>query len=89
MPRRTHRPADPATHADPPPETRVIYRSLLLRGFAPAEAANLTAFLVGLPSPGVRWTLPQVEAIVALRDRRNASVGPDDRPTAPVTWSGS
>jgi predicted phage gp36 major capsid-like protein len=43
------------------------YRALLVRGLEPGEAANLTAFLHGLPSAGFHWTLPEVEAIVRRR----------------------
>lgn len=68
---------------------RVVYRSLLLRGLAPAEAANVAAFLVGLHAPGFRWTLRQVEALVALRDRAQGSADPDDRATTQLVWSRS
>jgi hypothetical protein len=46
---------------------RATYRALLARGLEAGEAANLTAFLHGLPSAGFRWTLPEVEAIVHRR----------------------
>ena len=46
---------------------KATYRALLARGLEAGEAANLTAFLHGLPSTGVRWTLPEVEAIVHRR----------------------
>jgi hypothetical protein len=68
---------------------RVVYRSLLLRGLAPAEAANVAAFLAGLRCSGVRWTLPQVEALVDLRERWSATRGPDDGPVRQLTWSRS
>jgi hypothetical protein len=48
-------------------EIRATYRALLLRGLEPGEAANLTAFLSGLPSAGIRWTVAEVEAIVRRR----------------------
>jgi hypothetical protein len=61
---------------------RAIYRALLVRGLEPGEAANLTAYLAGLPANGVHWTIPEVEAIVrrrtAMIDGRAAD--PDDRP---------
>jgi hypothetical protein len=55
------------------------YRALLARGLDPGEAANLTAFLHGLPSAGFHWTLPEIEAIVRRRlehaaDARAAAV---------------
>jgi hypothetical protein len=46
---------------------KVTYRALLARGLAAGEAANLTAFLHGLPNGGFRWTLPEIEAIVVRR----------------------
>jgi hypothetical protein len=61
---------------------RAIYRALLVRGLEPGEAANLTAYLAGLPAGGIHWTIPEVEAIV----RRRATAGadrasdPDDGP---------
>jgi hypothetical protein len=72
--------ADPAPMADHTPKAdhtpmadfpaRSIYRALLVRGLEPAEAANLTAYLAGLPSRGVHWTIPEVEAIVRRRSRQ-------------------
>ena len=46
---------------------KATYRALLARGLETGEAANLTAFLHGLPSGGFRWTLPEIEAIVRRR----------------------
>lgn len=46
---------------------KTTYRALLARGLEAGEAANLTAFLHGLPSDGFRWTLPEIEAIVRRR----------------------
>jgi len=43
------------------------YRALLARGLEAGEAANLTAFLHGLPSDGFHWTLPEIEAIIRRR----------------------
>lgn len=43
---------------------KATYRALLARGLEAGEAANLTAFLHGLPSTGLHWTLPEIEAIV-------------------------
>lgn len=43
------------------------YRALLARGLDAGEAANLTAFLHGLPSAGFHWTLPEIESIVRRR----------------------
>ena len=46
---------------------KATYRALLARGLETGEAANLTAFLHGLPSAGFRWTLPEIEAIIHRR----------------------
>jgi hypothetical protein len=46
---------------------KATYRALLARGLEIGEAANLTAFLHGLPSAGFKWTLPEVEAIIHRR----------------------
>jgi hypothetical protein len=48
-------------------EIRATYRALLLRGLEPGEAANVTAYLNGLPSAGIRWTVAEVEATVRRR----------------------
>ena len=46
---------------------KATYRALLARGLEAGEAANLTAFLHGLPSAGVKWSLAEIEAIVQRR----------------------
>jgi len=46
---------------------KATYRALLARGLEAGEAANLTAFLHGLPSAGFRWSLLEVEAIIQRR----------------------
>jgi predicted phage gp36 major capsid-like protein len=46
---------------------KATYRALLARGLEAGEAANLTAFLHGLPSDGLHWTLPEIEAIIRRR----------------------
>jgi hypothetical protein len=47
--------------------TRATYRHLLMRGMAPEEAANLTAFLAGLPVGEGHWTLKQINELLFLR----------------------
>ena len=47
--------------------TRSTYRVLLMRGLTPEEAANLTAFLCGIPIAQVRWSLSQVNQLLFLR----------------------
>jgi hypothetical protein len=48
--------------------TRSIYRNLLMRGLAPDEAANITAFLAGIPIGDARWTLRQINELLFLRE---------------------
>jgi hypothetical protein len=49
--------------------TRTAYRSLMLRGLSPAEAANLTAFIAGLGGAGHRpWRLTEINRILFLRE---------------------
>ena len=51
---------------------KATYRALLARGLEAGEAANLTAFLHGLPSAGFHWTLPEIEAVIQQRIRHAA-----------------
>src|SRR2546426_7484077 len=53
---------------------KATYRALLARGLEAGEAANLTAFLHGLPSAGVKWSLAEIEAIVQKRISHAAEV---------------
>ncbi|HEY7522589.1 MAG TPA: hypothetical protein VH720_02890 [Candidatus Limnocylindrales bacterium] len=56
--------------------TRAAYRSLLLRGLAPEEAANLTAYLCGIQVGDQRWTLREVNRLLFLRElQRNGRFG--------------
>ena len=56
---------DPA--ATPAPATRSLYRLLVLKGLAPAEAASLTAFMCGLPTTDLHWSLKQLNQLLFLR----------------------
>ena len=58
------RPTDPADGL----VTRTTFRLLLTKGFAPDEAANLTAFLCGIPIADVHWSLRQVNQLLFLRE---------------------
>jgi hypothetical protein len=68
-------------------EIRATYRTLLLRGLEAGEAANVPAFLSGLPSAGIRWTVGEVEAIVLRRaDHLRRELSVEDVPLAsPMT----
>lgn len=48
--------------------TGTTYRALLMRGLGTDEAANLTAFLCGIPIGQVRWSLRQVNQLLFLRE---------------------
>lgn len=48
--------------------TLVTYRNLLMRGLAPDEAANLTAYLAGIDVGAARWTLRQINQLLFLRE---------------------
>ena len=61
---------------------KATYRALLARGLEAGEAANLTAFLHGLPSAGFRWSLPEVEAIIQRRIAYAAEVRAESTATA-------
>ena len=50
--------------------TRVTYRTLIMRGMAPDEAANLTAFMAGIPVGEGSWTLKQINELLFLRRMR-------------------
>jgi len=60
--------------------TRATYRSLLVRGFTPGEAANLTAYLAGLEvGQGRPWRLADVDRLLFLRELcRTGRLGSDD-----------
>ena len=60
--------------------TRSTYRHLLLKGMAPDEAANLTAFIAGIPVGEAHWTLKQINQLLFLRQmRQNGRFGEGDR----------
>jgi hypothetical protein len=47
--------------------TRATYRLLQMKGLAPEEAANVTAFLCGIPVADVHWSLNQINQLLFLR----------------------
>ena len=70
----TASPAHPRNETTPPPQaiaTRSIYRTFLLKGMAPDEAANLTAFVSGIPVTDLHWSLRQVNQLLFLREMAN------------------
>src|SRR6476659_1620966 len=61
-----------ATRTDPGPRvdplvTGFTYRLLLMRGLSPEEAANLTAFMCGIPVSDVHWSIRQINQLLSLR----------------------
>jgi hypothetical protein len=79
-------PTTATSPAGPPPPsaadqliTRSTYHLLLLKGLSPGEAANLTAFLCGIPIAEVHWSLRQVNQLLFLREMaRTGRFGPRD-----------
>lgn len=67
------------------PATRSVYRLLLLKGLAPAEAASLTAFMCGLPTTDLHWSLDQLNQLLFLRRMRQTGRfgGTDGGPARP------
>lgn len=55
------------TSPAPTPSPRTVWRLLQMKGMTPDEAANLTAFLYGLPTADLRWSLNQVNQLLFLR----------------------
>ena len=43
-----------------------------MQGMNPTEAANLTAFMCGLPTTDLHWSLKQVNQLLFLRSMRQA-----------------
>jgi hypothetical protein len=72
----TTRPSTTSSHGV---RTRATYRLLLLRGLAPDEAANLTAFVSGIHVGGAGWKLQEVNRLLFLRElNRSGRFGESD-----------
>jgi len=50
------------------PTARTLYGRLTARGFDPAEAGNLTAFLNGLAPVSVGWDVDEVERLLFVQN---------------------
>ena len=75
----------PETAGTLSPGTRATYRTLLLRGLAPEEAANLTAFLCGIQVGTQGWKLHEVNRLLFLRELQVAGqFGLHDGATEPA-----
>ena len=67
------------------PGTRATYRTLLLRGLAPEEAANLTAFLCGIHVGSQPWKLGEINRLLFLRElQADGRFGLNDGATEPA-----
>lgn len=65
--------------------TRATYRHLLMRGLAPDEASNLTAFLCGIHVGDQHWQLAEVNRLLFLRElARTGSWGANDGAAGPA-----
>jgi hypothetical protein len=63
---------------------RSTYLKLIMRGLAPDEAANLTAYLAGIAVGDTHWTIRQVNQLVFLREMaRNGRFAEPPEGTAP------
>lgn len=57
----------PARVEAPPLLPRATFRLLQLKGLTPGEAASLTAFMCGLPTADLRWSLRQINQMLFLQ----------------------
>jgi hypothetical protein len=68
------------------PATQPVYRLLLMKGMTPTEAASLTAFICGLPSSDLRWSLKQLNQLLFLRRmQQTGRFGDGDGDPCPAT----
>lgn len=74
---------EPSPEMEAAPPIQATYRNLLLKGMAPEEAANLTAFIAGIPIGDTSWTLKQINQLLFLRQmQRTGRFGGGDGPKA-------
>jgi hypothetical protein len=57
----------PAREVAPAPTPRATFRNLQQKGLTPGEAASLTAFMCGLPTSDLRWSLRQINQMLFLQ----------------------
>ena len=75
--------SSPSTGQAPTPKTRTTYRTLLLRGLAPDEASNLTAYMCGIPVGTQHWEIREINKLLFLRQLNDSGrFGPNDGATA-------
>ena len=61
------RTASPTRGSTKPPGIQASYRLLQIRGLASTEAANLTAWLTGIPVREHHWNIRQIQQLLFLR----------------------
>jgi hypothetical protein len=57
----------PARLAPAPLLPRATFRLLQAKGLTPGEAASLTAFICGLPTSDLQWSLRQINQMLFLQ----------------------
>lgn len=57
----------PARTVAPAPTPRATFWHLQQKGLTPGEAASLTAFMCGLPTADLRWSLRQINQMLFLQ----------------------
>jgi hypothetical protein len=57
----------PAPSGTPAPTPRATFWHLQRQGLTPGEAASLTAFMCGLPTADLRWSLAQINHLLFLQ----------------------
>jgi hypothetical protein len=57
----------PARTVTPAPTPRATFWHLQQKGLTPVEAASLTAFMCGLPTNDLRWSLRQINQMLFLQ----------------------
>ena len=60
-----------------------------MRGLAPDEAANLTAYLAGIDVGETHWTLRQINQLLFLREMNRTGHFAEPRGSAPPLTSGA
>lgn len=71
------------------PSPRSTFRNLLRRGFGPEEAANLTAYLSGIPIGAHHWDVQEIDRLLFLRELQiSGRFGGRDGATEPTSWTG-
>ena len=63
---------------------RRVLRTLTALGLTPEEAANLTAFMCGIPIEGAHWSIRQINELLFLRElQRSGRFGRKDGGSRP------